>query len=389
MPKYEKKIINFIEEHFFIFAMFIITIFALLLRFFMLDHKTLDFIWALEPWFDYLKNNGGIYALKSYIGDYNAPYMTAMALLTYIPIKSIYLIKGLSIIFDFALAISSAMLVKYLLPNNKKNIYSLITYASILFLPEVFMNSALWAQSDAGYTTFVILSLLFLLKEKNVPAFILLGIAFSIKLQFIFVLPLFIIIYVSKKNFSIFNFLIIPLVDIILCLPAIIMGRPIKSILSVYYGQMVENKAFISMNLPNFYEIFSGDPVIITKIAIILTMCICIGMLLYVMYNKTKWNNEKIITLALWFSLIVPYFLPRMHDRYFFMAAIIALIRYIVYKKNLPLTIILIISPIITYCSYIFKTDVSVNLTYISIALLILLIYFTKDTLKLLRNNNT
>ena len=36
---------------------------------------------------DILQSNGGLYALKSDIGDYNAPYLTILALLTYLPIK--------------------------------------------------------------------------------------------------------------------------------------------------------------------------------------------------------------------------------------------------------------------------------------------------------------
>ena len=64
----------------------------------MLDFESGDYQLFLKDWFDYLKANGGIHALKSYVGDYNAPYVTLMALLTYLPIKSLYSIKIISII---------------------------------------------------------------------------------------------------------------------------------------------------------------------------------------------------------------------------------------------------------------------------------------------------
>ena len=197
---FEKKIIKFFKDNYITIGLLIITLLVLGIRCYELDFESRDFTRFLSPWFDYLKNNGGLKALSNYPGDYNAPYVTIIALLTYLPIKKLYLIKTVSVIFDFTLALSAAYLVGYIVPKNKKE-YSLLTYSSILLLPTVFMNSALWSQCDAGYATFIILSLIYLLKEKYIKSFILLGVAFALKLQFMFVLPIFIVIYISKNKF--------------------------------------------------------------------------------------------------------------------------------------------------------------------------------------------
>ena len=376
----EKKCINFFKEHYLLLGFFIITLLAIFLRISELNFKSDDYIAFLSPWFDYLKNNGGLHSLATYSGDYNAPYVTIIALLTYLPFNKLYLIKIVSIFFDFTLAFASAYLVYYLVPKNKKE-YSLLTYSLILFSPIVFLNSALWGQCDSGYATFIVLALLYLFKEKYVKSFIFLGIAFSLKLQFIFIIPVFIILYISKQKFSILHFLIIPIVNFILCLPAIIFGRPIKDVLLVYFNQTKTYSKYLSLNIPNIYTIVQGTPDIFYRVGFIFTIFICVLMLGYVIYKKVKWDPEKIINTSIWFIVIVTFLLPGMHDRYLYVAEILAIISLIVYKKNLLITASLIINALIVYSGYLFKVE-PFKLPYVTIVYLIVIIIYTKNTIK-------
>lgn len=384
MFKEEKKIIDLFSKNYLVFGYIFITIMALLVRFLTFHFESHDYVAFLAPWFDYLKNNGGILALANYPGNYNAPYMTIMALLTYIPVKSLYSIKFVSVIFDFGLALSSACLVKYLI-SKKKNISFFITYAVILFLPEVLMNSGIWGQCDSGYTMFIVLALLYLLKEKYIISFIHLGIAFSLKLQFIFILPLFIVIYIVKKRYSILHFLIIPLVNFILCLPAIIIGKPIGELISIYFGQVNEYKQYMSLNFLNLYSLVDNSGKILYYVGIILTVIVCFLMLLYLIVKKVKFNDQKILNLGLWFVVMVTYLLPCMHERYLYMGGILAVIYYIVYKKNYLLTISIIMCTILTYFHYLFGLYLTTGYKAIfSVGYLIVIAYYTKDLLYML-----
>ena len=67
-----------------------------------------------------------------------------------------------SIIFDYILAISIAVLTKELLKGKKKaNDFAVLAYGLILILPTVFINSADWGQCDSIYATFSVISLIF------------------------------------------------------------------------------------------------------------------------------------------------------------------------------------------------------------------------------------
>lgn len=384
MLKYEKKFIEFCEKHIFIlFAIFIVLI-TLFLKYKLLDFISGDYEVFLSKWFTYLKDNGGIQALKSYIGDYNAPYVTLLSLLTYLPINSLFSIKLLSIIFDYVLAFASGLLVKELVHKNKQY-YFLITFVIISILPNVLLNGAMWAQCDSIYASFVILSLYYLIKEKYIKSFIMLGIAFAFKLQFIFILPLYLALYVSKKKFSILHFLILPATNIILCLPTIIMGNSLTNVLSVYFNQTSTYANDLVLNFPNIWNLFPANPDMFYIIGEVLLVIVCAIMLFYVLVNKVKLNKEKIVLLGLWFIVISTYILPGMHERYLFVGEILAVIYYIAYKKHGYLAFFINLCSLITYSIFL----INFNFPYmilLSIVYLVIIMFFTNKVLLQLRD---
>lgn len=375
MFKSERKIIEFCEKHYMLLGFIIISVLALLIRVSLFKFESGDYVLFLKDWFNYLKANGGFWALKNYPGDYNAPYMTIMSLLTYIPINSLYSIKIVSVFFDFVLAVASAALVKEIIPKNKK-FYSFLTYCIVLFLPTVVLNSALWGQCDCIYASFVILSLLYLIKEKYIPSFILLGIAFSFKLQFMFILPLYVVLYIVKKKHSILHFLIIPLTNMVMCIPALIAGKSLKDLLFVYLNQTSE----YSSPVLNFSNIYNYLPIDNNSFGMIIAVFICALMLIYIIYKKVKFDNMKIITLGLWFVLIMTFVLPSMHERYAFVAEILLVIYFILNKENLPLLLFTFICTIVNYSSFLFRLNHNLSIE-LAIINTILLGYFTRDVI--------
>ncbi len=168
-----EKIWDFIEKKKFIIFFVIITVIAMYARISMLAFVSGDFYACIEPWFNELKVNGGLSALKLDIGNYNLPYLTILALLTYLPIKPIISVKMVSIVCDFICAIAAMKIVYIIFKENKnKDFLALIIYGVILFLPTVLLNSACWGQADSIYVAFILLSIVALLEEKYLKSFI-------------------------------------------------------------------------------------------------------------------------------------------------------------------------------------------------------------------------
>ncbi len=377
---------DFAKENYKILIL-ILTILALVVRLILFNFQSHDFIRFLNPWLNFFRQNGGLNGIATYRGNYNAPYILILALLSYIPIKNIYLIKLISIFFDFLLAIASGY-IAYLL-SKKKNIAFLI-YILILFLPQVVINGAMWGQCDSIYVFFLIISLIYFLKEKYFWTFIFLGISFAFKLQAVFILPLYIIIYVTQRKFSFLYFLLVPLVEIVLCIPNIILGMPFIKCFTVYFQQIGKNSYNLVFNYPNIYQIINFNFNILKKVGVLVTLIICMFLLFYLYKKHIKWNKEKVFSLCFLLIMIVTYFLPCMHDRYVYFGEILSVIYYILYRKNLGIVLIVNLNALVTYMVYLFNMQTKIsNLLYPSMAIIygIFLLLFTKNSLNFIKDS--
>ena len=137
-----------------------VTIISMLIRIRGLNVLSIDMKGPLLRWFYLIKNNGGLKALALNIGDYNMPYLTIMAILTYIPVYPVFSLKMLSIIFDYLLAFFMVKLLEVILKEKYNKKIGIFLYSIIVLLPTVFLNSAYWGQCDSIYVTFIVISLI-------------------------------------------------------------------------------------------------------------------------------------------------------------------------------------------------------------------------------------
>lgn len=385
----ENKALDFCVKHRLIIFAVIATILAMIIRYKFLSYESGDYRDFLLPWFNTLKEGGGLPAVANFSGDYNMPYVTLLALLTYLPFSPLISIKLLSILFDVVLALSASYLVYSLKEDKteKKKYYVLLVYVLVLFLPQVLMNGAMWAQCDSIYASFCILAITLLLKEKYSLSFVFLGLAFAFKLQFIFIVPIFLIIYAIKREFSILNFLIIPAINLFLCLPAICMGRSIIDCFLVYFQQTQTYSFALSLNFINLYQIIGGDARFWNVAGVIITLIICGLALLMVIETKMELTKERILALTVWFCIAMTFFLPGMHERYLYVGEILAIIYYIVYRKNGFVALLINVYSWITYAYY-FAPNLDFNYHILAVVELFVLAWFTKNLFYSKVNNN-
>ena len=193
MYKVERLIVEWLDRHLTVIFIVAVSVCGILIRFMFRNFESGDSKAFLLPWWEEINNNGGIRALKYQTGNYNMLYQFLIAIMTYLPIKPLYQYKILSGIFDYLLALG----VGYMSYNltNKDMTKGVLAYAVTLMSPLVIFNSAAWAQCDSIYVFFIVLSLILLMDEHYGISFFMLGVAFSFKLQTVFILPFFIFYY--------------------------------------------------------------------------------------------------------------------------------------------------------------------------------------------------
>ena len=344
----EAKIIDFIQKHITILYLIAITFIGGYIRFLLKPFISRDMIYHLQPWMHTIIENGGLAALKLDIGDYNPPYLTILALLSYLPLNVVSLIKIPSVAFDFFASISIAVFVWRYLGEKSKAVF---LYSVLLLNPLAVLNSAYWGQCDVIYTSFLVLCVLCCMKEKYIAAFILCGISFGFKLQALFILPMLLVLYIQKKKISFLHFLLIPLMNFALCLPAIIAGRPIEDVIFIYFRQ-IETYKQMTMNYYNIWQYFPGPYEFFSQVAILFTLAV-IGTGAYcVLKMKIILDEHKLLYFSIWVIFSCCMFLPQMHERYGYAMEILLIIYASLYKRRIGLCLTVCMITLASYSNF-------------------------------------
>lgn len=306
---------------------------AILIRVMCLDFVSADYNNFLQHWAQYFRENGGFAGIAQAVGDYNVPYLYFMAFISYIPVLDLYLIKLFSLLFDMILAWGCLRLTRSIggehLPSAP-----LIAFAVSLLLPTVILNGSLWGQCDAIYAALVIHAAALLLEGKNNLSVMLISLAFSFKLQTIFLLPLWGVLWLAGKvKFR--ELLIFPLTYVVTIIPAVLLGKPFGETLLIYLHQTGEYP-WLTLNSPTIFQFlpramtiepFYHLPVLETyaNLGVTAAGILVLAMLAIGLRNRNHLDRETIALIAMVLSIGVPFLLPRMHARYFFLADVITL----------------------------------------------------------------
>ncbi len=418
---------------------------AVVLRVSLYSVQTSDYTFFLSSWYDFIKSNGGFAAFKSSFSNYNVPYLYLLALTTYLPISKLIAIKTLSVLFDAVLA-----LFTYLLLNLRyKNSYlPIIGTLVVLFAPTIFINSAAWGQADATYAAFCLGSLYFLLKERPGWACVFFALAISFKLQAVFFAPVLFVLLV-KRRLPLKYLILIPLIFLLLLVPAFIAGRSATSLLSIYpaqvstggvgggaaggfsggsgrfsggtgsfpgggtgrftggtgggtgrfnggtggfrggpsgggFGGRSSSFSSFTYNAPSFYQWLPANAAGYWKwIGIILAGLVVVAVTALVWASKQKFTSSLLIKMTLLFALAIPFLLPEMHERYFYLADVISILYAFYFPRYFFVPIIVQLCSLLSYAPYFLNRQI-VGLSYVAVAeLVISVIVFTDLVLTL------
>ena len=297
---------------------------AFSLRAAVLDYQTLDYQNFLTRWVAFFKENGGFRALAYPVGNYNIPYLYFLALFSYSGIKDLYLIKILTVLFDVLLAWACLRLAARFTKSKPRK---LACFFTVLYLPTVFLNGAVWGQCDSIYVALAVLSIALALEDRPIPSMICIALSFGFKLQAVFVIPVFAVLWMYGK-FNWKHFLIFPLTYVILVLPAVLLGRPFLDTLTLYASQTGSIGDGLNYNSPSIFAVFTqiADPKRASAIAIAAAAVYTLNVLAAAFANRRKLTDQAILGAALLFAIGIPFLLPHMHDRYFFAADILTLV---------------------------------------------------------------
>jgi Gpi18-like mannosyltransferase len=346
-----------------------VTVIAFAVRVKFLPFQSGDYHQFLHGWFTELKEGGGLLAVGKDVGDYMPPYFYLLALLTYLPVKDIYLIKMLSFAGDIVLACYAMRLVRRKYPE----FWGKIAYAVVLLLPSVVLNSAAWGQCDSIYTAALLACVLYVIEDRPYAAVGAFSVAFVFKLQAVFLAP-FLLLMLLRRKIRWRCLLIFPAIYLVAILPASLMGRSFSELLTVYFRQASQYD-LVSMYLPNLavwypthMSMFAGH--LIALLAVLLTL----AAVLWFHRLDFDLTDDMVVSLALLSVLFVPYILPYMHERYYYPADILSVIFAFYFPEKFYVPVVTVLSSTYVVCHNLFNAHF-VHIRILSVLMLFCLLW--------------
>jgi Gpi18-like mannosyltransferase len=296
---------------------------ALALRYWMRDTWNSDLQGYLVPWYDYIRRHGGFAALGEPFSEYTPPYLYLLAAVTYVPwlATPVTAIKSISVAFDFFAAAVMWKLVRRRYPSGPA---PLLAYLAVLFAPTIVLNSSHWGQCDITYSAWLLACVYAACAERPAAAVLCFAVAFAFKLQSVFLAP-FLLVLLLRGRIPWRCLALVPVVYVLLILPAALLGRSWAGLLTIYAHQ-TQMERELSLNAPNLYVFFgrgSFGTVYPTGLAVAAA-----AVLAYVAAgarSRRPFDPSRLLLAATCSVALVPFVLPKMHDRYFFPADLLSI----------------------------------------------------------------
>ena len=352
---------------------------AVLIRLPLLSFKSSDFFNSLRPWYVII-HEMGFSVFGTDFTTYNPPYLYQLYLIArFFPdVSNLLAIKIPSLITDFICAYFVYKIVALKYPAQSFGIFAAIAF---LFTPTVVLNSAFWGQADVLFTAPLIACLYFLMVRKNSLAFIAFGISLAFKLQAVFLAPLLLGLFL-RGQVSWKHFLLVPLVLFLAIIPSWIAGRPLLDLILIYVAQTKQYQ-LLEMSAPTVYTWLPD--IGLTQRFFTLTGVIFTAMLGFVFSaliykSQAKLTVPLLLKLALVSVLFVPFFLPKMHDRYFYPADVISIIYAFYFPQYFFVPIGIIVASFFAYQPTLFNAE-TVPMGFLAAGLFVILIILAKDAI--------
>lgn len=345
----------------------VVVVAAFAVRFAFVDEVTSDYRVFLRPWYDALAAGGGLRAVGQEIGNYNPPYLYLLAAATYLPIPEIVAIKLVSMVFDVVLAAFAGLIV-----GRRYGVrVCVLAFAVVLFAPTVLLNSGYWGQCDSIYAAFCLGSLYFLLGGRAWLACALVGMALSFKLQAIFLLPALLIVLVVNR-WRLRALLAIPATFLIMLLPAAVAGRGWLSLLMVYPDQVGSGGTVgrtgggfgptsgssglgtWTQNGPTMFQWVGGSAAWVV-FGLVVAAALIVGLAIVARQHRPL-AEPQIIALAAATVLAVPFFLPQMHERYFYLADVLTIVAAFYLRRFWVVALVVSLTSLLAYAPFLWRS---------------------------------
>lgn len=297
-------------------------ILALYVRYIFRDFVSLDFTKFTSVWYQAVKDQG-LAATATDVSNYTPPYMYLLyAVARLVPdLSPVVAVKLPSVAADFLCAAFMFLIVRVKYPRGRM---PYMAFFAVLLAPTVVANGSAWGQADSIYTSMLLACVYCLMINRPYLAMAAVGMALSLKFQTMFLAPA-LFAFWTRRKIPFWAPLLVPAMYLAMMVPASLQGRPWADLVTVY-GQQSTWYRELTLNAPNLYAWIPDSLYTPAMIAGFLLMTVLGSALAWLVYRSRAALDATLVLQVCMLSLLMtPFCLPKMHDRFFFPADVLAI----------------------------------------------------------------
>ena len=283
-------------------------------------------------------------------------------------------------------------------------------------LPTVLINGACWGQCDTVYVCFIVLSLYLVKTKRPALSAAMLALAFAFKLQTIFFFPI-VLLGLIHGEYKPRHALVFAAAYLVTMIPALLAGRPFMDALSVYANQsMGQYYDRLTYNAPNLYTFFpmmlfsnsqeytwmryidgvSKDSAnlylrddlmpMMQNAALYACVLLTLLVVLYWLTHAKEVTPDMTLDLALFFAIFLPFVMPKIHERYFFLADMLSILYAARYRNRRFMPLLVVGASLMSYMPILTRQR-PVDERVLGLMMLAALVVVSRDLLRKMRRS--
>jgi hypothetical protein len=273
----------------------------------------------LEPWLAHIVHYGPIGAFGHPFSNYEPAYLYLLAgsSLLHGLMAPMTIIKLLSVAGTLFLTLALADLIKA--AGGESNGALLV-----LLLPSIVINDALLGQCDALWGGSCLFALAAMMRGKTLRAMVWCGVAIAFKSQAAFIAPAMIGAMVGRRA-PWWQWFVPAAVFLASLVPAWLLGWPLVKLLTVYVGQAAWDQIPGRLGNPWMAAMIFADQAAGRFFVLGYAAAAAAAVALIALAASACRDRQRLLLVALLSATALPFLLPKMLERYYFLGDVLAL----------------------------------------------------------------
>ncbi len=270
----------------------------------------------LFPWFGHILRAGPVGAFATPFSNYSPPYLYLLSIASLVTHDPLIAVKALGV--SSALCVTLA--IGRILRSNPGR-YEAMLFS--LLIPTVAINAIVYGQCDGFWVSACLLAVTAAIERRNAAMLAWWGIAVAFKAQAVFLAP-FVIALSIKRRVSPPFWAIPAAVFAAAMLPAWLAGWPASDLATIYLRQAAHFNTIGSA--PNPWAIMAAiAPPVPSPLFVAGYVAAALAAIAYVaLLARRDLDGAMLLRAALLSALIIPFLLPKMHERFTLLADLLS-----------------------------------------------------------------